>query len=467
MTRRARSHPRRSPAPGPRAALRRVAALACVVLAGAALPAASHAQGLRGKISDLFIFGPGQDPLFLAGSADPNNPASVRAHGNHFVPASAADNGSVIAFIINAIGNSAAGVPVGSTSGGETFRFVGGVPVQTSTSAGPIFAERAATLGRGHLLAGLSRSGFHLQSLRGVDLQNLQITFTHENVDFPGCDSLYHDRCAKMGVPTLENDVIQVALSLDVDVSVTSLYLTYGVTDRVDVGAVIPVVSTSLIGSSVAQVQPFGGPTAVHFFSGTPSNPGLTASRTVVGSATGLGDAAIRVKANLHDSPRASVALFVDARFPTGSTQDLLGSGAFAARGLAVFTSRFGDVSPHANIGYLYRAGRQQNDAVLGVLGFDEAMLPHLTLAVDLLSELQVGTSALTLPRPVTYDAPFRRTVNPTSIPEARDDIVNGSFGFKLVPRRDVTLLLNALVPLNRGGLRPGVTYTTGVEVTL
>ena len=48
----------------------------------------------RSKISQLFIFGSGQDPLFLAGSADPNNPASLQAHGDHFMPSAIAENGA-------------------------------------------------------------------------------------------------------------------------------------------------------------------------------------------------------------------------------------------------------------------------------------------------------------------------------------------------------------------------------------
>jgi len=44
------------------------------------------AQGLRDRISQLFIFGAGEDPLFLGGSADPNNPASIRSHGAHYIP---------------------------------------------------------------------------------------------------------------------------------------------------------------------------------------------------------------------------------------------------------------------------------------------------------------------------------------------------------------------------------------------
>jgi hypothetical protein len=89
-----------------------------------------------------------------------------------------------------------------------------------------------------------------------------------------------------------------------------------------------------------------------------------------------------------------------------------------------------------------------------------------VTLAADVLSELQVGQSRLHLPAQVSYEVPFRRTVNPTDIPDVRDDIVNGSFGLKVTPAKGFVILGNALFPLNRGGLRPGVVYTTGIEYT-
>ena len=51
-----------------------------------------EAQGLRDQIAELFIFGDGDDPLFLSGSADPNNPFNVQVHGEHFIPAASASN---------------------------------------------------------------------------------------------------------------------------------------------------------------------------------------------------------------------------------------------------------------------------------------------------------------------------------------------------------------------------------------
>jgi hypothetical protein len=423
-----------------------------------------QAQHLRDELSDLFIFGTGGSPLTLGGTSDPTNPDSIRIHGTHFVPAAVASNGTVISFLTNSIGSNVANVPVSATSGGTTFSFQGGVPVRTSTSAGPIFGERAQTLGRGRVLAALTRTGVRFKTLRGVDLDNLRFTFTHANSDFAGCDSIAHGDCSLLGVPALENETIDLNLSLDVHLTVTALLLTYGLTDRIDVGVALPVVSTSLKGTSDAQINPFGPPPAVHFFGGTPDNPILTASRSVDGSASGVGDVDGRIKVNLRRGDPLSVAVLADVRFPTGSEMDLLGSGAFAARGLAIMSAQFGNFSPHANVGYLYRGGEFETDAVLATVGFDHLLAPWATLAADVVSQLQVGDSPLQVPPPVVIQSPYTRTIVPTAIPDSRDDIVDGSLGVKLTTAPGLIVVGNGEWSLNRGGLRPEVIWTVGLE---
>lgn len=431
----------------------------------AALPRGPlHGQSLRDKLSQLFIFGSGEQQLFLGGSGDPNNPEAIRIHGSHFIPSAVASNATVISFLTNSIGSNVSNVPVSAASGGSTFSFQGGAPVRTSTSAGPIFAERAQTLGRGRVLATVSRSGSHFKTFRGVSLDNLKFTFTHANTDFPGCDSIAGGDCSLLGVPTLENETIDLNLALDVDLTVTSFLLTYGITDRIDFGVVLPLVNTSLHGTSNAQINPFGPPPAVHFFGGTPENPVLSASRSVDGSATSIGDVVARVKVNLRRGDPVSIALLADTRFPTGSEEDLLGSGAFAERGLAILSAQFGNFSPHANLGYIHRGGTYESDAVLGTLGFDHLLAPWATLAVDVISEFQVGTSPLTLPDPVVIEAPYRRVISPSTIPRRRDDLINGSIGVKLVTGVGLTAIANTIWPLNRGGLRPDVIWTAGLE---
>jgi hypothetical protein len=413
------------------------------------------AQGLRDKISELFVFTPGQQPLFLGGTG---------VHANHFLTSASSQNGILISFIGNAIGTNVAGIPVSATSGGSTFRFEGGAPVRTSLSPGPVFAERAQTLGRGRVFVGANVNRLHFATLRGVSLDDIRLNFVHENVDSPTCDSIEGRDCAPYGIPRLENDVITLRLALDIDMTVTSFYVSYGLLDRVDIGVALPIVSTSLLGTSDAQIISFAESTAAHFFGGTPSNPQLSTSRSVAGSARGIGDIAVRVKVNVTQTERTSFALLGDARFPTGSAEDLLGSGHFSARGLGILSARFGPFSPHANIGVLLRSSDSLNNAVLATVGFDHVMAPWATMAFDVVSELQVGVSKVQLPGTVTYQVPFTRTVEPTNIPNQRDDLINASFGFKFQTGSGITIVANTLWPLNRGGLRPNVLWTAGLD---
>jgi hypothetical protein len=305
------------------------------------------AQGLRDKISELFVFAPGQQPLFLGG---------------------------LISFIGNAIGTNVAGIPVSATSGGSTFRFEGGAPIRTSVSPGPVFAERAQTLGRGRVFVGANINRLHFSTLRGVNLNDIRLNFVHQNVDSPACDSIEGRDCAPYGIPRLENDVIALRLALDIDMTVTSFYVSYGLLDRVDIGVALPIVSTSMLGTSDAQIISFAESTAAHFFGGTASNPQLSTSRSVAGSARGIGDIAVRVKVNVTQTERTSFALLGDARFPTGSAEDLLGSDHFAARGVGILSARFGPFSPHANVGMLLQNNDSLNNAVLATMGFDHVM---------------------------------------------------------------------------------------------
>jgi len=430
----------------------------------AVLTAPTSAQGLRDRIGELFIFGNGEDPLFLAGTADPDNPASIQVHGTHFIPSAVEGNGTLISFLTSAIATNITNIPFSATSSGRTYRFVNGVPVATSTSPGPIFAERGQTLGKGRVLFGTAVNVFNFKSVRGVSLSDIQLNFTHENVDFPGCDSIAGGDCSLYGIPTLENDYIQLDLDMNVNVRSTLFVLTYGLFDWVDVGVVLPIVTTSLRGSSAAQVVPFGGPQATHFFAGTPTNPDLSATRSVDGSATGLGDLAARLKIRLAQSDRTAFAILADGRFATGSDADLLGSGHTSVRGLGIVSAQFGRFSPHANVGYVYRTGDLENDAVLATAGFDHVMADWVTVAVDVISEFQVGDTKLTVPDPVNIDVPFRRTITPTNIPNRRDDLISGSFGFKFVTPSGLTIVANSLWPLNSGGLRASVAWTAGLE---
>jgi hypothetical protein len=337
------------------------------------------------------------------------------------------------------------------------------VPIATSSSPGPIFAERALTLGRGRLLVGANVSRFNFKSVRGIPLDALRFTFTHENSDFPNCDQIFGGDCSIMGIPGFENDVIDLDLSLDLDVTSTLFTLSYGLLDWVDIGVAVPIISSTLRGTSKAQVVPFG-PDVNHYFSGSLDSPGLSAERFIEGSATGLGDVGGRAKIRVARNANTAFAILADARFATGSVEDLLGSGEFAMRGLGIVSAQFGPFAPHANVGYLFRDGELHNDAFLATVGFDHLLADWAALAVDLISEFQVGENLIQTPQPVTIDDPFTRTVSTSNVPDVRDDIIAGSFGFKFLTPSGVILVANSLWPLNDGGLRAAMAFTLGLE---
>ncbi len=441
------------------------------LLAFAVLCAASslRAQGLREQFTNLFVFGSGGVQLFLPGTADPNNPASTQAHGSHFIPATVGANGALISFLGNAIASSAARTPISAASSGTTFRFVDGAPVATSVSAGPLFAERAQTLGKGRVFVGFNRNAARYSSLRGVPLDDIRLIFTHQNVtetSSPGCSAIQSANCDLMGVPRLENEIMLFHVALDVDVVVTSFFVTYGLGDKIDLSFALPVVSASLLGTSNAEIVPFGGPPAVHFFAGTETIPVLNASGSVNGSATGIGDVSTRLKVSVNQTERTGFAVLLDMRFPTGSEEDLLGTGHLSAAAIAVLSSRFADFSPHTNIGFLYRSGETENHALLATVGFDHLLAPWATFAADIVSEFQIGANKLVLPGVVNYQSPYARRIVPSSVPEMRDNLVNASFGLKFRTIGELTTVANAIVPLNRAGLRSNVLWSLGAEFT-
>ena len=411
---------------------------------GTSSPSAPSA-GLRDRIRELFSFGECGRPLCLDNSVNATN-----GHGNHFVPDIIANNGAIIEFLTDAIAASVANLPLSATTSGATFRFVGGLPVRTSSSLGPIFGERAQTLGKGRFVVGANMTGLNFSSLRGVPLNQITLNFSHDDVPPEG-----------LGQPLRENDVLQVRLDLNLNVLVTTVFTTWGITDRVDVGLAVPMVHTSMTGRSAGQFFPFGIPTS-HFFAGDSANPVLTARAATFGSATGVGDIVLRTKWSVRSTEDAGVAVMADARLPTGSDEDLTGSGHFSLRGLLLASARFGDFSPHLNLGYAIRGGR--NDAVLASTGFDQPLSDWATLAADVLTEWQIGESSLTLPNVVTITYPVERTVTPTNIPNMKDHRVYGSFGMKFRTPGGPIVVANALVPMRRGGLESRFVWTLGID---
>lgn len=421
----------------------RVSALAAVLIA--AIPLTARAQDLRTKISrDLFTFGTCGQPLCLAGA--------LVGHGEHFIPADTAGGSSVLGFVGNALGAAVGNTPLSSASSGVTFQFVNGIPVKTSTSAGPIYGERAQTLGRGRFFIGANVTAMHFTRLRGVRMDDIQFVFTHQDIPPAG-----------LGDPGFENDQVHVQVAMNINLIVSSLVLAYGIVDGVDLSVDVPVVHNSVQGTSVATIVPFEYPSP-HRFAGTDSQPVMTAVASTAGQATGLGDVAARLKLNVTQTQHFGTAIYFEGRFPTGDVNNLLGSGAFSGRGVLVTSATFGTLTPHMNVGYIFRDGELQNNSILATAGFDNYLSDEATLAFDLISDWQLGASKLKVPPLVQYVFPYPHSVLPTNIPDQKDDLLSASMGFKFRTQRGILVVANALFPLRQSGLQPDVIWTAGLE---
>jgi hypothetical protein len=289
-------------------------------------------------------------------------------------------------------------------------------------------------------------------TLSGAPLDNLIINFQHQDVGEP-----------ILGSPEFENDVIQLRLRLGMSLTVASLYATWGILDFVDIGVAVPFVRTTLDGASEAQILTFGN-TTIHNFGGDPADPLLRAATAAEGSATGIGDVAGRLKINLGQSRVFGAALLADVRFPTGNEDDLLGSGATSVRALGITSAQFGNFAPHMNVGYLARTGAQQNDALLATVGFDNLMAPWATVAVDLVSEWQLGETKISLPEEIQFTEPFVRELPAINVPNRRENLISASVGVKFNVRSGMVLVLNGIAPLRRAGLQPDFIWTAGLE---
>ncbi len=423
-------------------------------------PVPAQSQSMSELLGQLFVFGGGEQ-LFLAGSAGVE---ATQVHGDHFIPSEVATNGALLDFFSNSIAINVSSFPLPTTVSSQTYRFVDGVPTPTSNSFGPIIAERAQTVGRGRLNAGVnySRSGF--SKVRGVGLDNIGLKFVHVNVDFEGCDDALGGDCTEFGLPQVENDVIDLGLDVSLNAEIFALYATLGLTDWLDVSVAVPIVNLELFGSSVARITPSTPDAALHFFAGTPEDPTLEAQSQARGSATGLGDAAVRLKARLTNNDVWDLGVLGELRIPTGREEDFLGSGSLNAKGMLIISGAFDTFSPHANLGYEHRGSELDEDEVELILGFDQKLTDWATLAMDLLGTFKLGESPITFPEDVQITQPFSRTLSLTNLPDTRDDVIEGAVGLKFRTGGGLVLISNVIVALNDGGLRTELTPTFGLE---
>src|SRR5580704_3360299 len=159
-----------------------------------------------------------------------------------------------------AIATQLAILPIISPASGFTFSYdsAAGVFTRSTTSFGPIYTERAETIGRGKVSFGLSYQRFRFGTLDGINLHNVPAVFTHITGTGPGgADEPY------------EADVIKTSNNLDLNMDQTMFYATVGVTNHLDISVAMPMVSVRFGATSNDTIIQVSGPT----FMATPGGP--------------------------------------------------------------------------------------------------------------------------------------------------------------------------------------------------
>jgi hypothetical protein len=400
-------------------------------------------------------------------------------HADHFRPAAAQASEALTPALNSLIASNIASFPLSSTVPGVTFDFSTGQPVRVTESLGPIFAESAETLGEGLITVGLNTTYLTMNKFRGMDLDQMQFTFLHQDVFDSG----------ELGDNPSELDVVNIELGLNLNATIFVLSATYGVTPNFDVNLAIPFVDVTMSGEATATVDPlthiyfylssgFEG-RALHRFNEDSNHPVLESKEPYEANANGLGDLAVRFKYRLPGQGATGLGALLDLRLPTGDEKNYLGTGKFNARLALIGSGTIGSFTPHLNLGYNYRGAELDSDELEFAVGFDQKVASGLTFAFDVLGELDLdknetvrlfpGTASIYLPIGENGQIDkIERKIDLSNIPEFKyDNNISGAFGLRAAPSDKFQLLGNILVPLQEGGLRSSIVATVGVSISI
>jgi hypothetical protein len=210
-------------------------------------------------------------------------------------------------------------LPISTSSSGFTYLFNSnlGTLERASSTFGPFFVERALTSGRNQMSFGATFRYSQFDRLDGNDLRSGEFVTTAAQ---------FRDEPQPFDVETL-------ALSLDTR-TVTG-FASYGLTDRIDIGAAVPIVSMQLRGERVNTYRGQRFPQAA-----------------ATATTTGVADIAITARAHLLGRRASGLTAGTEVRLPTGRPEDLLGTGEPAIRVLAIGSLEGARASAHVNGGY-------------------------------------------------------------------------------------------------------------------
>jgi hypothetical protein len=441
------------------------------------------------------------------------SPAAGLSHVAHFSPLQANEPDNPAVAIVQGfnsqIATQFATFPLGSSAGSLTYVFDESIGTlrRGSSSFGPLFAERALTIGRGKFNAGVNyqRTSYNTFEEQKLGDGSIKFYLRHEdccNLEGQAAAPFFRLLLQPSGdrfTPPFEGDLIEAALSLEATAHTTAAFANYGLTNDWDVGVAIPFVRVDIdasVRARIIRLVTAVAPTVHTFDTGHPD-----AEREVrrTGHAAGLGDIVLRSKYHFLRAAGGGLALAGDLRLPTGDDTELLGAGGPQAKVLLVGSSQHGRFGEHVNIGYTAAGGsvsgpfgalheRQVPDEINYSAGAEVVVTPRLTVTGDLIGRTLRHAGRLSLVgKTFEYVDPSSIVMlSPTVTLEqaraaaviARFDAMEfdvrpghltlllGTAGAKFNPAGNWLVSGSVLFPLSDAGLRTRVTTMIGVEYT-
>lgn len=350
-------------------------------------------------------------------------------------------------------------VPLGSSSGGFTYGFDAtlGTFRRTTQTFGPAFAERAATNGKGRLSVGMNFVHASYNSLDGQNLEDGSIKF-----------NLFHQRLNPENF--VEGDVIQAGLAMKLSSSTAAFLLNYGVTDRFDLGVVVPIVRVNMDLTYQAKILDFstaGVTPSPHVFSDGTKARNFTAA----GNASGVGDVVVRAKYGLLDRAGQGLAAGLDLRLPSGDASNMLGTGGTQTKLFLIASGVVAErLSPHFNVGYTV-SSHGVSDEFNYVGGFEFGATPRVTIVGDLIGRNLRDTLRIS---PATVSHGYHQGSLLAPLQTTTLDTVNvaagslnsglGAVGVKVSPAANLLISAHILFGLNEAGLRSRPAPVIGVD---
>jgi hypothetical protein len=307
------------------------------------------------------------------------------------------------------------------------YRFNSGLGTveRASDSFGSFFTERSLTAGRGQAAVGMSLRTAGFRSLDGRDLRDGRFLTTANQ---------FRDEPEPFDVETL---------TLDLSSRVLTFTGTFGLTDRIDVSAAVPIVSLSMTGN---RVNTYRGDRVVQ--------------ATADASASGLGDVAVRAKLGVVNGRSGGLAVAGEVRLPTGDEANLLGAGEAAVSALVIGSAERGPLGYHGNVS-VSGGGLSSEVAYRGAVTFNAT--DRVMVAGELL-----GRRLADAGRIITMRAPHPTIRNVDTIRLVPEDTsvttTAAVFGAKWNVTGTWLLSGHVLLPVSERGLRSGTVTQIGLD---